>query len=182
MPPDVCSDPLPLDTAALQLAARERDGPIPHDQVHPAKICEAGPVAVPQSDPASPPVGPASPRTGLPQSARGRRSHRRSLSVAPRPVAPRQWLSNAAPPHRQEHAYEYEPGNGPMDRLSNAQRRPAARPSDCPARAVVQWVIYFRYRYIINQGWPHKASAMSIQAGPASHPEFLLGCYPGALC
>jgi hypothetical protein len=71
MPPDVRTDPLPLDTAALQLAARERDGPIPHDQVHPAKICEK-PVQLPPGSQIlpAPPVGPASPRTGLPQSDR----------------------------------------------------------------------------------------------------------------
>jgi hypothetical protein len=70
MPLDVRSDPLPLDTAALQLAARERDGPIPHDQVHPAKICEK-PVQLPSRSQILPaPVGPASPRTGLPESDR----------------------------------------------------------------------------------------------------------------
>lgn len=46
MAPGVRSDPLPLDTAALQLTARERDGPILHDQMHPAKISEK-PVQLP---------------------------------------------------------------------------------------------------------------------------------------
>ena len=49
----------------------ERDELILHDQMNPGQdLGEAGPVAVPQPDPAGHPVGPASPRTGLPQSDR----------------------------------------------------------------------------------------------------------------